>query len=85
MRPCIRPAFKLELVTPTGRRDRENSGQTIRFVPGDEVEKIGYGAGTRDFAGHANVVRLTIGEAESRIRQPTPRRRSSCWKPISTT
>jgi uncharacterized protein (DUF111 family) len=27
------------------------------------VEKIGYGAGTRDPEGHANVVRLTIGEA----------------------
>jgi uncharacterized protein (DUF111 family) len=28
------------------------------------VEKIGYGAGSRDFPGYANVVRLTIGEAQ---------------------
>ena len=32
-----------------------------------KVEKIGYGAGTRDLDGHANVVRLAIGEAQSNI------------------
>ena len=26
------------------------------------TEKIGYGAGARDFAGHSNVLRLTVGE-----------------------
>ena len=29
--------------------------------------KAGYGAGTREFSGHANVVRLTIGEAPTEI------------------
>ena len=28
-----------------------------------QIEKAGYGAGTRDFPGHANVLRLTVGEA----------------------
>ena len=32
-----------------------------------KVEKTGYGAGTRDFDGHANVVRLTIGEAQPEL------------------
>jgi hypothetical protein len=32
-----------------------------------KVEKIGYGAGTRDLDEHANVLRLTIGEAQSNI------------------
>jgi len=29
-----------------------------------KIEKAGYGAGSRDFSGHANVVRLTLGEAQ---------------------
>ncbi len=38
-----------------------------RFAPfpAMTIEKSGYGAGTRDFPGHANVVRLTIGEAQA--------------------
>jgi hypothetical protein len=32
-----------------------------------KIEKAGYGAGTRDFPGHANVLRLTIGEATSKL------------------
>ena len=31
------------------------------------IEKSGYGAGTRDFSGHANVLRLTIGESRAEI------------------
>jgi uncharacterized protein (DUF111 family) len=30
-----------------------------------KIEKSGYGAGSRDFPGHPNVVRLTVGEAAS--------------------
>ena len=32
-----------------------------------KIEKSGYGAGTRDFPGHPNVVRLTIGEAATSL------------------
>ena len=35
------------------------------------IEKSGYGAGTRDFPGHANVVRLTIGEAQPELARNT--------------
>src|SRR5439155_537047 len=28
-----------------------------------KIDNVGYGAGSRDFPGHANVVRLTVGEA----------------------
>src|SRR6202040_4261128 len=31
--------------------------------PEMKIERSGYGAGSRDFAGHPNVVRLTIGQA----------------------
>jgi len=33
--------------------------------PEMKIEKSGYGAGSRDFPGHPNVLRLTIGEAAS--------------------
>jgi uncharacterized protein (DUF111 family) len=33
--------------------------------PEMKIEKSGYGAGSRDFPGHPNVARLTIGEAAS--------------------
>ena len=29
------------------------------------TEKIGYGAGARNFSGHANVLRLSVGETTS--------------------
>jgi uncharacterized protein (DUF111 family) len=36
-----------------------------------KIEKAGYGAGTREFAGHPNVVRLTIGETASTLSAKT--------------
>jgi pyridinium-3,5-bisthiocarboxylic acid mononucleotide nickel chelatase len=39
-----------------------------------KIERSGYGAGTRDFPNHANVLRLTLGEmmAETRSAEPIP-------------
>ena len=34
-----------------------------------KIEKAGYGAGTRDFPEHPNLLRLTIGEATMRTRR----------------
>src|SRR5207302_450762 len=36
-----------------------------------KIQKSGYGAGTRNLPGHANVVRLTIGEAQSSVETNT--------------
>jgi pyridinium-3,5-bisthiocarboxylic acid mononucleotide nickel chelatase len=35
--------------------------------PDMKIAKSGYGAGSRDFSGHPNVVRLTVGEAASNL------------------
>jgi hypothetical protein len=35
--------------------------------PEMKIEKSGYGAGSRDFPGHPNVMRLTVGEAASTL------------------
>ena len=36
-----------------------------------KIEKSGYGAGSREFPGHANVVRLTVGETASTLAAKT--------------
>src|SRR5258708_37936486 len=39
--------------------------------PEMKIQKPGYGAGSRDFPGHPNVVRLTLGEAASTLAATT--------------
>jgi pyridinium-3,5-bisthiocarboxylic acid mononucleotide nickel chelatase len=56
-----------ELVTPTGAAIVKTLVRRFGTFPEMKIEKSGYGAGTRDFPGHANVLRLTIGEAQTQI------------------
>jgi uncharacterized protein (DUF111 family) len=52
-----------ELVTPTGAALLRALNPTFGTQPPMRVENIGYGAGTRNPQGFANVLRLSIGEA----------------------
>jgi len=52
-----------ELVTPTGAALLRALEVAFTTIPLMKVERIGYGAGSRDLPGIANVVRLTIGES----------------------
>jgi uncharacterized protein (TIGR00299 family) protein len=52
-----------ELVTPTGAAIVKTLAASFAKFPEMKIEKSGYGAGTRDFHGHPNVARLTVGEA----------------------
>jgi uncharacterized protein (TIGR00299 family) protein len=52
-----------ELVTPTGAAIVKTLAKRFTTFPEMTIQKSGYGAGSRDFAGHPNVVRLVIGEA----------------------
>jgi len=63
--PVYSSGVQAELVTPTGAAIV--STLATRFAPFPEmtIEKSGYGAGSRDFSGLPNVVRLTIGHAAS--------------------
>src|SRR5580692_896481 len=56
--------IQAELVTPTGAAIIKTLVKRFEPMPQMKIEKSGYGAGTRDFDGHANVVRLTIGESQ---------------------
>jgi len=60
--PVYSTGIQAELVTPTGAAIVSTLAGRFAAFPQMKVEKIGYGAGSRDFSGHANVVRLTIGE-----------------------
>ena len=57
--------LQAELVTPTGAAIVKTLASRFAAFPEMKIEKSGYGAGSRDFPGHPNVVRLTVGEAAS--------------------
>ncbi len=59
--------IQAELVTPTGAAIVRTLAKRFAPFPPMTIEKTGYGAGTQDFTGHANVVRLTIGEAQPEL------------------
>jgi len=61
--PVYSSGLRAELVTPTGAAIVKVLAKRFGAFPEMKIEKAGYGAGTRDFPGHANLVRLTIGEA----------------------
>jgi uncharacterized protein (TIGR00299 family) protein len=60
--PVYSSGLQAELVTPTGAAIVKTLSRRFRSFPEMTVEKAGYGAGSRDFSGHPNVVRLVIGE-----------------------
>jgi len=65
--PVYSSGIQAELVTPTGAAIIKVLAKRFAPFPPVKVEKIGYGAGTRDFDGHSNVVRLTIGESQPEL------------------
>jgi uncharacterized protein (TIGR00299 family) protein len=69
--PVYSSGLQAELVTPTGAAIVKTLASRFAAFPEMKVEKSGYGAGSRDFPGHPNVVRLTIGEAASTLAAKT--------------
>lgn len=63
--PVYSSGVQAELVTPTGAAIVKTLASRFAEFPAIKVCKSGYGAGSRDLAGHPNVVRLTIGETTS--------------------
>jgi pyridinium-3,5-bisthiocarboxylic acid mononucleotide nickel chelatase len=61
--PVYSSGVQAELVTPTGAAIVKTLAGRFAAFPEMKIEKSGYGAGSRDFPGHPNVARLTIGEA----------------------
>jgi pyridinium-3,5-bisthiocarboxylic acid mononucleotide nickel chelatase len=63
--PVYSSGVQAELVTPTGAAIVRTLVSSFGQFPRMKIERAGYGAGTRDFSGHANVLRLTIGESDT--------------------
>jgi len=61
--PVYSSGLQAELVTPTGAAIVKTLVTRFAPYPPMTVGNTGYGAGTRNFQGHANVLRLTLGEA----------------------
>jgi len=59
--PAYSSGIQAELVTPTGAAIVKVLATRFGTFPEMTIEKSGYGAGTREFQGHANVVRLVVG------------------------
>jgi len=70
--PVYSSGIQAELVTPTGAAIVKTLAKRFVPFPPMKVEKTGYGAGTLEFDGHANVLRLTIGEAQSEVSVDIP-------------
>jgi uncharacterized protein (TIGR00299 family) protein len=70
--PVYSSGPQVELVTPTGAAIVKTLSARFAPFPAMKIEKAGYGAGTRDFPDHPNLLRIAIGEAE-----PTDRSNAS--------
>jgi uncharacterized protein (TIGR00299 family) protein len=69
--PVYSSGLQAELVTPTGAAIVKTLVRRFAAFPEMKIEKSGYGAGSREFPGHANVVRLTVGETASTLAAKT--------------
>ncbi len=61
--PVYSSGPQVELVTPTGAAIVKALCTSFATFPAMKVQQAGYGAGTREFRDHPNLLRLTIGEA----------------------
>jgi hypothetical protein len=63
--PIYAAEIQKELVTPTGAAIVKVLVSSFTNRPTMMTEKIGYGAGTRNFPGRANVLRISVGETQN--------------------
>jgi len=65
--PIYSSGIKSELVTPTGALVLSTYSKSFSAMPQMLVEKIGYGAGKKDFPKFPNLLRIFVGKAENSI------------------
>lgn len=70
--PIYSGEIQKELVTPTGAAIVSVLASRFSHFPAMKTEKIGYGAGTRNFKNSPNVLRLTVGETSAQHESPYP-------------
>ncbi|WHZ00282.1 LarC family nickel insertion protein [Peribacillus simplex] len=62
--PIASNVIRSELATPTGAAIAAVLAEKFGSLPAMTVESIGYGAGTKTFDNHPNVLRIIIGEIQ---------------------
>ena len=60
--PLASSDVEMEMTTPTGAAIVTTVGETFGPLPAMTIDAIGLGAGTRDFPGQANILRLFVGK-----------------------
>jgi uncharacterized protein (TIGR00299 family) protein len=72
--PIYSGEIQKELVTPTGAAISKVLVQSFESRPPMKLETTGYGAGSRNFERHPNVLRLSLGETldTARLAEPLP-------------
>jgi len=74
--PVLSSSIERELTTPTGAAILKAMASRFGPMPSMKLQAVGYGAGTYDLPGQANILRIAIGESDvdaSSIRQsPIP-------------
>ena len=70
--PVYSSGPQVELVTPTGAAIVKALSHRFASFPAMKIEKAGYGAGTREFPDHSNLLRLTIGESTTQVSSASP-------------
>ena len=63
--PVVGADIEGETVTPTGATLARTLAQRFGTMPAMTVERVGYGAGQREWPDRPNVLRITIGESEA--------------------
>jgi pyridinium-3,5-bisthiocarboxylic acid mononucleotide nickel chelatase len=63
--PAYAGAIATELTTPTGALLVTTYAQSFGPLPLMRIDRVGYGAGDKDFKRHPNVFRLLVGDAET--------------------
>lgn len=69
--PVYSSGLQAELVTPTGAAIVKTLARRFTSFPAMKIEKSGYGAGSKEFPGHPNALRLVIGESASKMEAKT--------------
>jgi hypothetical protein len=63
--PVYAGAVASELTTPTGALLVTSYASSFGPLPLMRIDRIGYGAGDKDFKGHPNVLRIVLGESDA--------------------
>ena len=70
--PVYSSGPQVELATPTGAAIVKTIVNRFSSFPSMKIDHTGYGAGSRDFPQHPNVLRITVGEAVVQSAKVTP-------------